>query len=139
MDTKTEALRRLGGPVCAACSKVDLNATKQVLYDEEHLDWLSNRIGGSKSGQTVVMCKACWQRMIDHGVAERAKRAEQLAREAVARGEAADRAYREAMVLMQSGYSLSEARSMYVADLEAAMDDAAAWQVGNGIFGGRYE
>jgi hypothetical protein len=142
MDTKAEALRRLGGPVCAVCSKVDLNATKQVEYDEEHLDWLSKRTGGRGP---ALMCRACRQQMFDHGVAVRAERAEGLSRAAAAHMSGAaewlaacDKVYGKDKVPV-AGDLVSDARDMCAADLKAAMDDAAAWQVGNGIFGGRYE
>jgi hypothetical protein len=124
MTTRSrEALRRLGGPVCPVCDSVDADGKVEVRWiSETSQAWLSKRGKAAIIRQSLApMCGQCFSSMEREEIARRAEAAAQKAREDAAEMEE----------------SLYEARSNYEDDIAAAEEFAAAWDVGNGLFGRR--
>lgn len=132
-DSRTEALRRLGGPVCPLCDKI--GQSKSYYVDEEMKQWFMLR--GQRhliNDSTITICEPCFAMIINEVTLERARKAEKLAqRDAMRIWE--DRKRFEHIVRRNDGRTYWEAcqdKTMR----EDLREMGLGWMMGNGLFGG---
>jgi hypothetical protein len=133
---RSEALRRLGGPVCPVCDAVGVEVEARWLIGSEQGDWLISRGKGYLDKQGLVpMCGVCFRLMTEYAIAKRASAVEQRARMEAQRAaqEARDLAHLGSL----DGGLYRESCVEYDDDLVAAEKIGDTWGLGSGLFGGR--
>jgi len=130
---RSEALRRLGGPVCPICHAVGGEIEVRFITNDGS-DWLKSKGKGHiEQARAAPMCTSCFTTMENSIVATRAARAERQAEADVKRAEDAARLGR------MSGAEYRAGCAEHEDDLAAVEQMVAGWDVGNGLFGSRGE
>jgi|JI10StandDraft_1071094.scaffolds.fasta_scaffold28920_6 hypothetical protein len=131
---RSEALRRLGGPVCPVCETVGAANIEVRFMSSDGSQWLAQRGKRHLERESLApMCQHCFLTMENNIVMERSI-------EARRRAQAEAQSVADAMRLSQlDGPKYREACAEHEDDLTAAEQMAAEWGVGNGLFGSRGE
>jgi hypothetical protein len=137
LTRRSEALRRLGGPVCPICDAVGAEVEVRFLTTDGST-WLKERGKGIVEKQSLApMCAPCFSRMQNDITGKLSLRAAEALRrvDALIQRDARDLAHLSGM----DGPKYREACADHEDDLAAAERMAADWGVGNGLFGSRSE
>jgi hypothetical protein len=128
---RSDALRRLGGPVCPVCDAIGVEIEVRFV-NENGRDWLKDRgkIGIVREG-LAPLCRRCSSLMdMEHSAKELERRRKEEALKQQMQKDA------DWMVRL-GGQNYHHACADHQDDLAAAEEIAAGWGIGNSLFGRR--